>query len=152
MIRAVALTMNTQGKGVVVVVSSGSEESGYAELEALGEDTDRIEFVVENTGYMPTYGMERAVEGKVTREVMAETHLPEEASLIQGNFSENPGHVSGRNTAPATSFLNDGVTVVGGRAQRAVIEWVVNVPKGTDITLIAKQTRSGIVRAVVSCE
>ena len=33
-----------------------------------------------------------------------------------------------------------------------IVEWIVEVPKGTEIALIATQSRSGIVRAVVSCE
>jgi len=123
-----------------------------AGAEALGDDIYRIEFVVENTGYMPTYGMERAVEGKVTREVMAEIQLPKGSSLIQGKVRENLGHLSGRNDVPATSFFNDGVTVVGGRAQRAIVEWIVKAPKGTEIKLIAKQPRSGVVRALVCCK
>lgn len=121
------------------------------EIKALGSNTYWVEFVVENTGYMPTFGTERAVEGKVTREVMAEIHLPESSSLIQGKPRENLGHLSGRNTVPATSYLNGVVTVVGGRAQRAIAEWIVKAPPGTDIMLIAKQTRAGIVRAVVNC-
>lgn len=123
-----------------------------AEIEALGEDTYRVEFVVENTGYMSTCGTERAVEGRVTREVMAEINLPDGVSLIQGKLRENLGHLNGRNNVPAASFVNDGVTVVGGRAQRAIVEWILKAPKGTDITLMAKQPRSGIVRAVVRCE
>ena len=122
------------------------------EIEEIGEGIYRIEFVVENTGYMPTYGTERAVEGKVTREVIAEIRLPAGGQLIQGKVRENLGHLSGRNNVPATNFLYDWVTVVGGILQRASVEWIVKAPKGTDIQLIARQPRSGIVRAEVRCE
>ena len=123
-----------------------------AAIEALGEDTYRVEFVVENTGYMPTYGMERAVEGKITREVMAEIHLPEGSRLIQGKLRENLGHLSGRNNVLAANFYNGYVTVVGGSAQRAIVEWIVKASKGAGIKLIAKQARSGIVRTMVRCD
>ena len=123
-----------------------------AEVEALGKDTYQIEFVVENTGYMPTCGMERAAEGKVTREVVAEIHLPEGSRLIQGKMRENLGHLSGRSTVPAASFINDSVAVVGGNTQRVIVEWTVRAPKGTEIKLIAKQPRSGFVRTRVRCE
>jgi murein tripeptide amidase MpaA len=123
-----------------------------AEIEALGEDTYRVEFVVENTGYMSTCGTERAAEGKVTREVVAEIHLPEGSRLIQGKTRENLGHLSGRSNVPAASFINEVVAVVGGSLQRAIVQWIVKAPKGTEITLVAKQPRSGTVRAMVSCE
>lgn len=42
--------------------------------------------------------------------------------------------------------------LLGGSAQRAIVEWIVKAPKGTEIKLIAKQPRSGIVRTKVICE
>ena len=101
---------------------------------------------------MSTCGTERAAEGKVTREVMAEIELPEGSHLIQGKLRENLGHLSGRSGVPAASFVNSYTTIVGSRAQRAIVEWIVKAPKGTEIKLIAKQPRSGNVSARVTCE
>jgi len=123
-----------------------------AEVVALGEGMYRIEFVVENTGYMSTCGTERAVEGKVTREVMVEIQLPEGCSLIHGKLRENLGHLDGRNGVPAASFIVNSVLGGSSRAQRAIVEWIVKAAKGTEIKLIAKQPRSGIVRTAVRCE
>ena len=123
-----------------------------AQAESLGNGIYRIELVVENTGYMPTYAMERAVESQVTREVIAKITLPENSQLIQGKSRENLGHLSGRNTVPAHSYFNAWVTMVGDIAQRARVEWVVKVPKGTTLQLSATQPRAGTVRAQVCCE
>ena len=123
-----------------------------ARCEPLGEETYRIELVVDNTGYMPTYGTERAAEGKVAREVMAEIALPEGCQLIQGKQRENLGHLAGRNGVSAHSYFNEWVTQVGGLAQRAMVEWIVSAKKGSEISLVAFQTRSGLVRTSVICE
>ena len=123
-----------------------------AGAEALGDDTYRIEFVIENSGYMPSYVTERAVHNKTTREVISEISLPEGCRLIQGKTRENLGHLSGRNTVPAHSYWNEWVTRVGGMAQRAVVEWIVEAPQGTEIALIAHQPRAGVVRTTVRCE
>lgn len=123
-----------------------------AQVKHLGEDLYYLEFVVENTGYMPTYGTVKAADGGVSREVMAEIQMPDDSHLVQGKPRENLGHLSGRNRVPATSFANDTVAVVGGNTQRAIVEWIVKAPRGTEITLIAHQSRSGFVRATVICE
>ena len=123
-----------------------------AEAEKISEDTYRIELVIENTGYMPTFGSVKGVENKVTREVIAEIDLPDGSHLIQGKARENLGHLSGRNTVPATSFFNSEANVVGARTQRVMVEWIVNASKGTKIKLLAKQPRSGVVRTVIHCE
>jgi hypothetical protein len=122
------------------------------EVEALSDDTYRIEFVVENTGYMPTYGTERAVENKTTRTVIADIELPADCSLIQGKSREDLGHLAGRNTVPAHSYFNEWVARVGGITQRARVEWIVKAPKGRLIDLRAFQSRSGVVRTQVSCK
>ncbi len=123
-----------------------------AQAEPLGEDTYRIELVIENTGYLPTYGMERARDNGTIRDVIAEIQLPEGSQLIQGKSRESLGHLSGRNEVPAHSYFNSWVTMVGGLAQRAMVEWIIKAPRGTEIPIVAKQPRAGAVYAMVVCE
>ena len=123
-----------------------------AKCEALSEGTYRIELVVDNTGYMPTYGTERAAENKVAREVMAEISLPKSCRLIQGKLRENLGHLNGRNSVPAHSYFNEWVTRVGGMAQRAMAEWIITAPKGTEIPLRVFQNKSGQIHITVCCD
>jgi murein tripeptide amidase MpaA len=47
------------------------------EVRALGPDTWRIRFAVANSGWLPAYVTQRALERKVVRGVMFEVHLPE---------------------------------------------------------------------------
>ena len=122
------------------------------DAEMLGDDVYRIELVIENTGYMPTYGTARALNKQLTRGVMAEIDLPHGCELIQGKTRENMGHLSGRNHVSANSGFAGDTTVVGGMAQRARVEWIVKAAKGTKIKLNAKQPRAGFVRAVVRCQ
>src|SRR5512140_1959207 len=46
----------------------------------LGEDAYRIRFVVQNTGWLPTYVSKKAQEKKITRGVVCEIELPKGAT------------------------------------------------------------------------
>jgi murein tripeptide amidase MpaA len=121
------------------------------EVRALGPDTWRIRFAVANSGWLPAYVTQRALERKTVRGVIFEIHLPEspEVSLVNGKHRHEGPQLEGH--APKTSQLaflpNRDVT-----ADRAVAEWVVRAPKGTRVGLSAQADRAGAVRGEVTLD
>ena len=122
------------------------------EVRALGPDTWRVRFAVGNSGWLPAHVTKRALDRKVVRGVIFEIHLPVNdatVSLVSGKERIEGPHLEGH--APKASlqaFLpNREVT-----ADRAVAEWVVRAPKGTQLALTARADRAGVVRTEVSLD
>lgn len=113
------------------------------EVRALGPDTWRVRLAVANSGYLPAYITQRALERKTVRGVMFEIHLPPgnpEISLISGKERMEGPQLEGH--APKQSQL----AFLANRqatADRAVAEWVVRAPAGTCLSLSASAERAG---------
>jgi hypothetical protein len=121
------------------------------EVRALGPDTWRVRLAVANSGYLPAYVTQLALERKVVRGVMFEIHLPQhpEVSLVNGKHRFEGPQLEGH--APKTSQQ----AFVPSReitADRAVAEWVVRAPKGTAIGLSARADRAGAVKTEVTLD
>jgi murein tripeptide amidase MpaA len=121
------------------------------EVRALGDGSWRIRFAVANSGWLPTYVTQTALERKVVRGVMFEIHLPAhpDVSLVFGKPRFEGPQLEGH--APKTSqqaFLPSREVT----ADRAVAEWVVKAPKGTRLMLTAKADRAGAVRSEVTLD
>jgi murein tripeptide amidase MpaA len=120
-----------------------------AEVRSLGHDTWRVRFAVANAGYLPSNVTHRAVERKTVRGTVFSIHLPPGAALISGKERETGPHLSGH--APRTSqqaFLPDRALT----GDRAVVEWIVQAPVGTRLSLVATADRAGTVRTEVTLD
>ncbi len=119
------------------------------EVRALGSDTWRVRLAVANSGYLPAYVTQRALQRKTVRGTVLEIHLPPGASLASGKPRVVAPHLEGH--APKGSlqaFLpNREIT-----ADRAVVEWVVRGARGTVIALSASADRAGTVRSEVTLD
>ncbi|KAB2844388.1 MAG: carboxypeptidase [Burkholderiales bacterium] len=114
------------------------------EVKALGQDTWRVRLVVQNSGWLPSYGSKRALERKMVRGLIAEIDLPAGAELVFGKAREELGQLEGRNHLhTSVSFWPD----FAPTGDRVKIEWVVSAPAGSALHLTAKQDRAGVVRA-----
>ena len=134
-----------------VALSLPKLETLRTEVRALGPDTWRIRFAVANSGWLPAYVTQRALERKTVRGVMFEIHLPEspEVSLVNGRHRHEGPQLEGH--APKTSLL----AFIPSRdvtADRAVAEWVVRAPKGTRVGLSARADRAGAVHGEVTLD
>jgi murein tripeptide amidase MpaA len=122
------------------------------EVRALGPDSWRIRMAVANSGWLPAYVSQRALQRKVVRGVMFEIVLPQgdpAVSLISGKQRIEGPQLEGH--APKTSqiaFLPSREVT----ADRAVAEWVVRAPQGTRLALVARADRAGTVRTEVSLD
>lgn len=114
----------------------------------LGGDAYHLRLTVHNSGWLPTYVTRKAVEKRTARAVVCEIDLPEGAELKSGRAREEIGQLEGRAYTPTT------LTIWGAAgaatADRAKVEWVVQAPKGSQITLTARHDRAGVVRETVT--
>jgi hypothetical protein len=105
----------------------------------LGESHYRINLVVENTGYLPTYTSEQGKKRKAIRPVRAEIELPEGASLVNGRPRVDLGHLEGRsNKFDLASIWGESPT-----DNRARTEWLVRAQPGTELVLHVLSERAG---------
>ena len=89
-------------------------------VTALGADSYRVRFVIQNEGWLPTYVTKKALERKVTRGVIAEIVLPKGASLESGKAREELGELEGRAygfSAPLPEDLKNVLDALGDKGK-----------------------------------
>lgn len=128
---------------VWLLLTSPRLELLHAQAERIGSsDTYRIHLVVQNNGWLPSYVTKKALEKEVARSLVCEIELPEDATLVSGKVREELGQLEGRaNLSGLFGFVSN-VT-----ADRQKAEWIIKAPTGGEVTIIARQDRSGTIRA-----
>jgi murein tripeptide amidase MpaA len=117
-----------------------------AKAEKVGIDTYHVQFVVQNTGYLPSYVSKLALKHKSSRGVVGEITLPDGVELVTGKKREFAGELEGRAYKHTLmSFWTDTTPT----ADRCVLDWVVKGKAGSVLQLVAKHERAGAVRAEV---
>jgi murein tripeptide amidase MpaA len=119
-----------------------------ASAKPLGRDLYQVRLVVENTGWLPSYVTKKALEKKLTRGVIAEIKLPEDAVLEAGKPREEGEQLEGRayhGCSPAGGWSD----LASATDNRAKFEWVVRASGGGIIELTARHERGGVVRAEI---
>jgi hypothetical protein len=123
-----------------------------ASATRLGDGTYLIRLVVENGGYLSTAGSEMARQNGVSREVVAEIDLPENANLLRGKRWQEIGHLPGRVGMTASPvFMGTGFDAMDGKSSRATMEWLVEAAPGTTVHVTARQERSGRLGQSITC-
>jgi murein tripeptide amidase MpaA len=116
------------------------------DVHRLGDDTWRIRFAVQNSGYLPTYVSKRALERKVTRGVVYEIALPAGAALVTGKKRQEGSQLEGRASKPSLQAFLPNLELTGDRGQ---CEWTVRAPAGATVALSARHDRAGRVEASI---
>jgi murein tripeptide amidase MpaA len=111
-------------------------------VTALDKETYRVRLVVENTGWLPTFISQKALERKI-RGVVCEIELPKSAELKTGKAREELGQLDGRAYKVAMLSASDNTS------DRLKVEWVVKAKKGTKVKLVARHEKAGVVRTEV---
>lgn len=120
-----------------------------SKVEKISQDTHRLQVVVENTGYLPSYGSHKALALKAVRDVVAEIDLPDGAQLLQGTFRGEHGQLEGRAGKPPITlgaFLSDNT------ADRLKLEWIVKGANGNAVEITVRHDKAGTVRAALTCD
>jgi murein tripeptide amidase MpaA len=132
---------------VTLGLSSPRLEVRSFSAEPTEKDNWRVRLVVENAGWLPTNGSQRALDRKIVGGIVAELALPAGAYLVEGDLRREIGQLTGRSEQRST------VTWWGyspGTPDRAVIEWRVAAPAGTEVSVTASHARAGTVRSKLS--
>lgn len=116
-------------------------------VTALDGGNYHIRMTVHNTGWLPSYCTKIALKKERVRPVIAEIELPEGAALKTGKQRMTLQQLEGRSHTPVSNVRGFGTA---NTADRTMVEWVVKAPKGSEITLIARHDRAGIVRETVT--
>ncbi|MGE5220989.1 MAG: M14 family metallopeptidase, partial [Omnitrophica WOR_2 bacterium] len=109
------------------------------EAAPLGGDDYRINLVVENTGFFPTFTSAQGKKRQSIRPVRVELELPAAVTLVNGKKRVELGHLEGR-----SNKLD--VTIIWGGSptdNRARAEWVLHGPAGSEITFHIRSERAG---------
>jgi len=112
------------------------------DVEPLGDGRFFVRLVVENTGWLPTYVTQKAVERQSVRPLEVELTLPEDARVVAGELRTEAGQLEGR--VHLRSALWWGTDQ--GTSDRAKLEWVVEAPSGGTLGVEARHPRAGVVR------
>ncbi len=120
-----------------------------ATATALGGDTYRVRLVVHNTGWLPTYVTKIAEKNKRSRGLVCEIELPDGVTLESGRVRVEAGELEGRayKSASPSSWGGWGGDMT---VDRAKVEWVIRGAPGTQVGLVARHDRAGLVRTVVT--
>ncbi|GAA6618257.1 M14 family metallopeptidase [Scytonema sp. NUACC26] len=120
-----------------------------ASVHDLGNGTYRVRLVIHNTGWLPTYVTEKALEKKLVQGCICEIELPAGATLEVGQPREDLGQLEGRAYKPSSSPIR---RVADSTLDRGKVEWVVQSTQGGTVKLSARHERAGFVSAKVTLQ
>ena len=132
--------------GFVLAQASAAAHLEIRSLEATGlaGGYTKIEAILENSGYLPTYTSLRGQDRKAVKPITVDLELPEEAALVQGKQQTEVGQLEGRSNKFIVGGLGASPT-----DNRTRLEWVVRARPGQHIGITARSDRAGTARKAV---
>jgi hypothetical protein len=113
---------------------------GDVQVEQIADDAFVVRALIENLGFLPTYGSEQAQRNNIAKPIEIEV---EGAEPILGKKKQEIGHLQGRSAARGMLFTF-GLTKV---ENERLVEWLV---RGTgSCTIVARSEKGGTVRREV---
>ena len=116
------------------------------DASSLGNNQWRVRLIVENTGWLPTNGSQKALDQRSVGEVVANVELPAGARLLEGHARRSLGQLEGRSAQRSTATWWG---YSAGTPDRAVADWIVTAPAGARVSVTASHDRAGTARADV---
>ena len=112
--------------------------------KAIGQDAYRVELVLQNTGWLPTYITKKALNNKLVRPIVTEIELPRGATLETGKLREEHAQLEGRCYRGAA-----GVWSADSTDDRLRLVWTIRAPRGGTVKITARHERAGTVRSTL---
>ncbi len=112
------------------------------QVDKLSADTYRLQVVIQNQGYLPTYVTKKALERKTCRPPQVELVLEDEMTLVSGDLRQECEHLEGVAYKPTSPILSAGDPT----DDRVKLVWVVQAPRGGMCSVVVSQERGGKVR------
>lgn len=137
-------TLEPNTRFVLALAQTGPRlELRHVQAEPLGDDLYRLQAVVANSGYLPTYGSRKAQEVKAVQPIEVEVSLPEGGAIISGEQRQEIGQLEGR----ANKRVLWGGSFPTDHLRR--LTWTIRAPAGSSITVTARSQRAGVARTTV---
>jgi Zinc carboxypeptidase len=111
--------------------------------QTVSNGAHRVRLVLENTGWLPTYVTQRALDRKAVRPIEVDLELPEGGRVVTGKPREQAGQLEGRVERRSVLWWN----VDHSTSDLTKVEWVVEAPAGERLGLVARHERAGTARA-----
>ena len=108
--------------------------------EAVGPTTWQVTAVVDNLGYLPTSGSQKAIASGVVRPVAATLRG---GTVLDGPERREVGHLQGRSNKGQFA----GIAPVTPTDMRGLVRWLVSAEPGTELSLEVTSERAGVLRA-----
>ena len=112
----------------------------------IGDRRWRVRAVLQNTGWLPTNGSQRALDAKAVQGIVAEIGLPAGATLVEGERARDAGQLVGLSEQRS---LSTWWSYAPGTPDIATVDWVIDAPSGTKVGVVARHARAGVARAEV---
>lgn len=118
------------------------------EVTPLAGGEYRVNLVVENTGFLPTYTSQQGKKRKAVRPVRYELQLPEGASLVNGKRRGELGHLEGR----SENLSVMPIWAASPTTNRARVEWVLRAGPGAAVLLKVLSERAGNIQREINLD
>jgi hypothetical protein len=112
----------------------------------VGDRRWRVRAVLQNTGWLPTSGSQRAVDVEAVGSVEAALELPPGARLVEGERVRKAGQLAGLSEQRS---LSTWWGYAPGTPDIATVDWLVEAPDGATLGVEARHRRAGVARAEV---
>jgi murein tripeptide amidase MpaA len=117
------------------------------EVEKLRENTWRLNLVVENTGFLPTYTSHQGKTRQAARPVRVELDLPPGSRLLSGKRRTELGHLEGRSNKMSDMIMSSNPT-----DNRARTDWVIHTESGGKLIVNVLSERAGKLHQTITLE
>lgn len=111
----------------------------HAEAHALADGSYKVELVVENSGFLPSYTSRQGQQRKAVRPVRVKLELPQGAALVSGKVQTELGHLEGRSNKLGVSAH----MAASPTDNRQRLEWVLRAAPGTSLGVQILSERAG---------
>ncbi len=111
-------------------------------LDKVGENLYKVIAVVENTGFLPTYVSQKALERKFLKPLTVTLVTMEGVEVVSGEKKRELAHLEGRSNKLAMNPFHNGYP----SDDRVKLEWIVQAHPGSRIVVEASAERAGLVR------
>jgi len=116
-------------------------------VECIGPDLFALQLVIDNAGWLPTYGSQKALQRKVVRGVRVQLELGDPCQLVQGHLEQELGQLEGIASRPSSPLWHKG----DSSDQRLKVNWVVRASAGCRVKWHARHERAGSLRGEFHC-
>jgi len=117
------------------------------DVKPRGDNIYHVVTVVENNGFLPTYTSQKALERRDVQPIEAELHLPEGVSIISGERRQELGQLEGRSNKIWNWWSGASPT-----DNRYKVEWVFKGLPGSQVELVVRSQRAGVVHQTITLE